>query len=110
MPVLHYSGQTVKVDDEGYLEDFEAWNDTVANALADNLGLAPLTYDQLDILMFMRQYFRKHGFFPVIRSVCKNVHQPDDCVEEEFIDPLVAWKIAGLPRPADEVLTFLGAG
>jgi hypothetical protein len=41
-----------------------------------------------------------------VRFVCKNVHQPSNCVAEQFIDPVKAWKIAGLPNPGEEVIGF----
>ncbi len=47
----------------------------------------------------MRQYFKKFHAFPIFNYVCKNIHQPRECVSEEFINPMKAWKIAGLPKP-----------
>jgi TusE/DsrC/DsvC family sulfur relay protein len=107
MAVLEYEGTSVEIDEDGYLQDPEHWNDTIANALAQQEGLSPLTYDQLDILMFMRQFYEKHSFFPIVTSVCKYVHQPDGCVSDEFMDPVTAWKIAGLPKPDDEFIGYL---
>lgn len=107
MTVIEYEGQTINVDEDGYLSDIDEWNDTVASALARQEGMGQVTYDQLDILVFMRQYYQKHGFFPIVNAVCKNVHQPADCVTDEFMDPVTAWKIAGLPRPDDEVIAYL---
>ncbi len=107
MTVIEYEGKTINVDADGYLESIDDWDDTVASALAEQEGLGPVTFDQLDILMFMRQYYQKHRFFPIVHAVCKNVHQPDDCVSDEFMDPVTAWKIAGLPKPDDEVIAYL---
>lgn len=107
MTVIEYEGTTVDVDEDGYLENIDDWNDVVASALSEQEGMGPVTFDQLDILMFMRQYYQKHGFFPIVNAVCKNVHQPDECVSEEFMDPVTAWKIAGLPKPDDEVIAYL---
>ena len=41
----------------------------------------------------------KYDFFPIMRFVCKNVHQSKNCINEEFINPEKAWKIAGLSNP-----------
>ena len=90
MTVIEYEGQTINVDEDGYLVDMEDWNDTVASALAEREGLGPVTYDQLDVLLFMRQYYHKFKFFPIVNSVCKNVHQPEGCVSDEFFDPVTA--------------------
>ncbi len=106
MPILEYDGKQVSVDEDGFLVNFEEWNEKIAHALAEKEGLKTLTEDQLDIMKFMRDYYRKYNFFPILRYVCKNVHQPRDCINEKFIDPVQAWKIAGLPNPGDEVRMF----
>lgn len=94
------------VDVDGFLVRSEDWNEEVARALAEREGIAELSEDKLDILVFMRQYYQKHNFFPIVRYVCRNVGQPRDCITEKFIDPVTAWKIAGLPNPGDEVRMF----
>jgi tRNA 2-thiouridine synthesizing protein E len=98
MPVLEYGPVKVELDDEGFLVNSEAWNEKVASAIADYLGVQELTKERIDIIRFMREYYRQFNSFPILRSVCKNIHQPRECVNEEFIDPLKAWKIAGLPN------------
>jgi tRNA 2-thiouridine synthesizing protein E len=106
MPTVEYEGQTIEVDEDGYLKDFDAWNETVACALAEQEGVStscPLTTEMMDVVKFMRDYYRIHQAFPVVRAVCKNVHQPKNCTYDQFPDPIVAWKIAGLPKPSSEV-------
>ena len=103
MPVIEYSGIKITLDDDGYLLYYEDWNETIAGALAEIEGVGELTKDKMDILIFMRQYFKEHKFFPIVRYVCKNVGQPRECVTDKFIEPVIAWKIAGLPNPGDEV-------
>jgi len=107
MPYIEYEGLKVAVDSEGYLVNSEDWNEKVACALAANEGVEELTKDRLEIIRFMRQYYKKYNFFPILRAVCKNIHQPKDCVSEKFIDPIKAWKIAGLPKPDEHVIADL---
>lgn len=107
MTVIEHQGTSVEVDEDGYLSDTEAWNEDVAQALARNEGIDELTGDMMDVIRFMRTYYKNYQMFPILNSVCKNVHQPKECVNEEFIDPLKAWKIAGLPNPGDEVISYL---
>lgn len=99
MPVLEYDGSMVEVDEKGFLLNFEEWNEKAACAIAEREGVEELTKERMDIINFMRDYFKKYSAFPILRAVCRNVHQPKDCVTEEFIDPMKAWKIAGLPNP-----------
>lgn len=107
MPVIKYQGVTANVDDKGYLANVDDWNEDIARALASSEGIEELTPDMMDVIRFMRGYYKSYQAFPILHTVCKNVHQPDDCVNEEFIDPVVAWKIAGLPEPNNEVVSYL---
>jgi TusE/DsrC/DsvC family sulfur relay protein len=97
----------IVLDSEGYLADTESWNEDVAGELAAREGIGELTGEMMDVIRFMRTYYKNYNSFPILNSVCKNVHQPKECVNEEFIDPLKAWKIAGLPDPGDEVVSYL---
>lgn len=106
MHIIEEKGLIITVDDDGFLVNIDDWSEPVARVLAAREGIADLPEDRLDILKFMREYYGKHRFFPIVRYVCKNVHQPNNCVTEQFIDPVTAWKIAGLPNPGEEVLMF----
>ena len=103
MPVIVHNDLKITVDDDGFLVNPEDWSETAARVLAAQEGVGELSEDKLDILKFMREYYRKHNFFPIVRFVCKNVHQPRNYVTEQFIDPVKAWKIAGLPNPGETV-------
>lgn len=107
MTVIEYTGGRVELDEEGYLTDFEDWNEDVATALARSEGVGTLTGDMLAVINFMRSYYLQYHSFPILNSVCRNVHRPRECVNEEFIDPVKAWRIAGLPEPGQEVLAYL---
>lgn len=104
MRILEYAGLKIKLDDEGYLLNMNDWNDKVACALAENEGVEELTKERMDIIKFMRDYYKQFNAFPILRAVCKNVHRAKDCFSESFIDPIKAWKIAGLPKPDEHVI------
>jgi len=96
----------ISLDPEGYLTEFESWTEETACILADREGVSqecPLNKEKLEILKFLREYYHKFEAFPIVRAVCKRVGQSKECQYEEFPDPLVAWKIAGLPKPTPEV-------
>ncbi|MBI5056545.1 MAG: TusE/DsrC/DsvC family sulfur relay protein [Nitrospirae bacterium] len=107
MPVIEYGGVKIKLDEEGYLLNFDDWSEKTACGLAEHEGIEELSKDRLEIIKFMREYYTKFKAFPILGAVCKNVHQPKDCVNEDFIDPVKAWKIAGLPKPSEEVISYL---
>jgi len=70
VPILEYDGKQVAVDEDGFLVRFEEWNDGIARKMAEKEGISTLHEDQIDILKFMRDYYRRHNFFPIIRYVC----------------------------------------
>jgi tRNA 2-thiouridine synthesizing protein E len=101
MPTLEYRKKQVQVDEEGYLENFEDWDETVACALAEHEGAGeqcPLREEQIEILKFIREYYKKFESVPVVRAACVNVHQPKKCEYIQFPDPIATCKIAGIPK------------
>jgi TusE/DsrC/DsvC family sulfur relay protein len=110
MPVLEYAGKKIEIDDDGFLRNMNDWDDKVACALAEQEGVDELTPQRMEIIRFLREYYMKYNHFPILNAVCLNVHQPNQCLNDKFIHPLKAWKIAGLPKPDDVVLTYLNFG
>lgn len=107
MPTIEYAGLQIEVDEEGYLVNIDDWNDKVACALAEQEEVEELTDDKMKIITFMRDYYRQFNHFPLINGICINVHQEKECVQHRFLDPLKAWKIAGLPKPSRQVIGYL---
>jgi TusE/DsrC/DsvC family sulfur relay protein len=106
MPIIEQDGTTINLDEDGFLVNAEDWNERVAGILAAREGVGALTDDKVDILKFLREHHRKYAMFPIVRHVCKNVHQPNNCMTVSFMNPVKAWKIAGLPNPGREVIMF----
>lgn len=112
MPIIEHEGLKIELDDGDYLVNFEDWDEKVACALAQREGVSkecPLAKEKIEILKFMRDFYKTYNTFPILGAVCKNVHQPEKCFSEQFMDPLKAWKIAGLPKPPGEVMAYLSA-
>jgi tRNA 2-thiouridine synthesizing protein E len=86
------------LDDDGFLANTDNWNQEIALELAKREGYDHLDEQQGEIIRFMREYYKKFNAFPMLSYVCKKIHQPSECVNEEFINPMKAWKIAGLPK------------
>ncbi|MEM5786013.1 MAG: TusE/DsrC/DsvC family sulfur relay protein [Syntrophobacteraceae bacterium] len=101
MPSFVYDAKKIQVDDEGYLANFEDWDESVACALAEREGASkdcPLRQEQIEILKYIREYYKKFSSVPVVRAVCTNVHQPKACEYIQFPDPITTCKIAGIPK------------
>ncbi|NLZ18304.1 MAG: TusE/DsrC/DsvC family sulfur relay protein [Desulfobulbaceae bacterium] len=98
MTKFTHAGKEIALDERGFLLNQEDWNEEVGQLLAKREGLGPLTAEQMDIIRFMREYFLKYHVFPMLNNVCRIAKQPKQCVNEQFVNPEIAWKIAGLPR------------
>ena len=98
MTEIECAGKKVSIDKDGFLANSDDWNEDVAQALAEREGLSTLDEHQMEVIKFMREYYKKFNAFPILNYVCKNVHLPRKCIRERFIDPMKAWKIAGLPQ------------
>jgi len=108
MPTLKITGGSVELDSNGYLKNIESWSEAVAEAIARNEGVKKFTPDHMDVVKFLREYYIKYNSFPMLNMVCTNLHKPKGCATKPFgMDPLKAWKIAGLPHPSDEALSYL---
>ncbi len=110
MPVLEYEQKKIEVDNDGCLVHFDDWDEDVAQALAAREGIEELGPDRINMLKFIRWYYQTYDYFPIVNQICKKIHEPKDCVQEKFINPLIAWKIAGLPHPEEPIVSLLGAG
>jgi TusE/DsrC/DsvC family sulfur relay protein len=98
MPTIEIGGKNIGIDENGYLLDQNDWNEAVALKLASREGFDTLSAEQVDIIRFMREYFLKYKVFPILNYICRIADQPKSCVNEQFINPEKAWKIAGLPK------------
>ena len=99
MPYLNVKGKEIEVDEEGFLVNQDEWDEEIAGAVLKNANGPELDKETLEILRFMRSYYKKFSAFPILNAVCKRLDQPRECVQEKFLDPLLAWKAAGLPKP-----------
>lgn len=99
----------IDVDEEGYLLDLNAWNETVAAELArrDGVELTPAHWEVINVL---RNFYQMFEHAPAMRPLVKAVSQalgPDKgksiYLMKLFPDSpaKLAAKIAGLPKPTN---------
>lgn len=92
-------------DDEGYLVDPETWDETVAAALAAQLGLE-LEDDHWFVLRFMRDYYQEHRIAADARHAMRHLDQRYAGQGRRRLFELFpygyvaqACKVAGMKRP-----------
>ena len=100
MPIASINGNTVHVDDEGFLTEYEEWNEDLAKTLAAQIGI-DLTDSHWKAIRFLRQDYKAQGETATIRRVSTVGGIP---IKELFmLFPKKPAKkmayIAGLPKP-----------
>jgi len=102
MSGLEFQGQTVALNEEGFLEDPSLWNEELALALAKaEEGLESLSPEHWAVIRFIRGHFEeKHGA-PMVRAVCKGTGLRLQQIYDLFPSGPAkgACKLAGLPKP-----------
>ena len=94
-------------DQYGFLLDPAAWCESLAQRLACEDGLTPLTEEQLGVLRQMRACYERIGGPPAWYHVCRLSGMDPQCLSRLFPSPREAWRLAGLPYPGEEALAYL---
>jgi tRNA 2-thiouridine synthesizing protein E len=68
MPVTTISGRDIHVDDEGFLTEYEEWDENLAKVLAANIGI-DLTDEHWQTIRFVRDDYKAQGETPTLRRV-----------------------------------------
>ena len=101
MPTFTLGEVTIEVDEDGFMEEPEQWNEAVAAALATTEGVENLTEDHWKVINYLRDYYAKYGIAPMIRKLCKESGYPLKQIYELFPSGPAkgACKVAGLAKP-----------
>jgi tRNA 2-thiouridine synthesizing protein E len=101
MPTLTYDGHAVEVNSEGFLVDSSQWTPALAESLARDTGVAPLTERHWKVITFCREDAAREGQPPGLRRISKL--SGVDMKELYKLFPKgpgkLAARIAGLPKP-----------
>ena len=71
MSTREIAGKIVEFDEEGFLANPNDWNQDIAEALAEEIGIAPLTTDHWKVIEFSREDFASTGEAPTLRRITK---------------------------------------
>ncbi len=102
MTTISVNGKEFELNEEGFLVQYDAWNDEVALALArDQEGLVELSENHWAVIRFIRAHYDDHKLAPMVRSICKSTGVPLRQIYELFPSGPAkgACKLAGLPKP-----------
>jgi TusE/DsrC/DsvC family sulfur relay protein len=101
MPTFTHGDISIEVDEDGFMQHPESWDQTVAAALSTTEGVESLTEEHWKVVNYLREYFLKFGVAPMIRKLCKETGYDLKKIYALFPSGPAkgACKVAGLPKP-----------
>jgi len=107
MSTAQHSYKTLEFDEVGLLKDPAAWNEEVAQLIADQDEIGTLTDDHWNIIWALRKYYNKFGTPPLQGRLCMVRGMDEVSVYQLFGTCFAAWRIAGLPDPGEEATSYM---
>jgi len=101
MPTKVYAGTEVTVSDEGFFADPRQWREDMAEQIARDNGIGPLTPQHWQVVKFMRHEYEKNATGPSVRALSKTSGVSVKDLYQLFPKgpAKLAAKIAGIPKP-----------
>jgi tRNA 2-thiouridine synthesizing protein E len=107
MATLEFKGQSVEVDEEGYLTNLDDWSKELAEHMATEDGIT-LSDAHWEVINFLRDYFQKYQIAPMIKILVKEIGKTmgPEKGNTKYLYELYpagpakqACRYAGLPKP-----------
>jgi tRNA 2-thiouridine synthesizing protein E len=101
MATATLGGKELEIDEDGFIQDPDQWDDAVAKSLAETEGVTDMTDEHWKLVNYLREYYLEFNMAPMIRKLCKQTGFPLKKVYELFPSGPAkgACKVAGLPKP-----------
>jgi len=101
VPTYEANGHVYDVDEDGFLQEPDKWNEAVAKDFAGTEHIGELTEAHWKVINYIRGYYKEFGIAPMVRKVCKESGFKLNEIYELFPSGPAkgACKLAGLPKP-----------
>jgi tRNA 2-thiouridine synthesizing protein E len=108
MPKWAYKGKEYDMDEDGFLQDWQAWEEGMAPELAKIEGIDTLDERHWEIIKWLREYYIKYQIAPPIKMLVKEMAKMfgPEKGNTKYLYELFpggpakqACKFAGLPKP-----------
>ena len=101
MATVTLGGTEIEIDEDGFIQEPEKWNEKMAEDLAKTEEAYPLNEDAWKVVHFLRNYYLEFEIAPPIRVLCKTVGFSLKQIYEMFPSGPAkgGCKVAGLPKP-----------
>ncbi len=94
-------GMEIEIDEDGFIQEPEKWNQAIAEDLAKVEQAYPMSEEHWKIVNYLRDYYLKYEIAPPIRMLVKQTGFDLKKIYQLFPSGPAkgACKIAGLPKP-----------
>jgi TusE/DsrC/DsvC family sulfur relay protein len=101
MAQVELAGQRLEVDDHGFLQELEKWNEDIAKAFAAAEGVNELTEEHWKVIHYLRNYYLEFKICPMVKKLTKQTGVRLKSLWELFPQGPAnsACKWAGVPKP-----------
>ncbi|MGC8643959.1 MAG: TusE/DsrC/DsvC family sulfur relay protein [Isosphaeraceae bacterium] len=101
MEKIELGGKLLEIDEDGFIQDPDSWDEAVARALALTEGVSEMTEDHWKLVNYLRKYYLDFQMAPMIRKLCKETGFKLKDIYDLFPSGPAkgACKVAGLPKP-----------
>lgn len=95
------------LDEDGFIVDANLWSQGMARAIAKMDDIGHLTPDHWSIIYYLREHRMTYGAIPPVSQICRTHGMDKHAVKRLFGSCREAWRVAGLPHPGDEALSYM---
>jgi len=101
MEIRELGGKQLEIDEDGFIQDPDQWDEAVAAALAKTEGVDQMGENHWKVVNYLRNYYLQFQMAPMIRKLCKESGFKLNEIYELFPSGPAkgACKVAGLPKP-----------
>jgi tRNA 2-thiouridine synthesizing protein E len=94
-------GKEFELDEDGFIQNPELWDEAVAAELAQGEGIEQMTEEHWKVVRYLRSYYQEYKIAPMIRKLCKETGFTLKKIYALFESGPAkgACKVAGLPKP-----------
>jgi tRNA 2-thiouridine synthesizing protein E len=101
MPKVTLGGKELEIDEDGFIQEPDKWDKSVAEDIARTEEAYPMSDDHWKVVNYLRNYFLEFEIAPPVRMVIKQTGFDLKTIYNLFPGGPAkgACKVAGLPKP-----------
>ncbi len=101
MPEVEFEGKKYSTDEDGFIDDFNNWDESWMRYVKTQEGIEELTDEHKKVVEVLQDYYKKNGIAPMVRILSKVTKFKLKYIYELFPSGpgKGACKMAGLPKP-----------